>query len=173
MDEQKSELHRRIDDDTAMSIKELLKEADDREKREMLLVLQRMAENLKTNGDALQLNNQMTLNLSAELQKLSRQFMGFKEEHLEATAEKKGMLGVINKFARPIAVAIWGLTLAIGGWGFSKINDTAQIVSMHLAVSEAVANKKRDDAIKHQGEEMDKLNTSMAVMVEQHRKEPK
>jgi len=163
-----NEMLRRSTDDPSVSINQMIKEADDREKREMLLVLQRLAEMAQGSITSQQLNNQMTLNLSVEVNKLSKQIDEIKEAAKLNSAEKKGMLGVINKFARPITIGLWSLTLAVGTWAFSKMNDTSDALRSHLAVSAAL-DEKRDEIDRELNSEMKKVSTAVAIMVEQHR----
>jgi len=148
--------HRRSEDRTAQDIQDMLKVADDREQREMLLLLQRLADGVQTAITTGQINNQMTLNGNAALQAHIEEFKAFKEVAITKWSGDKGAWGVVNRIAPWIASGLCTLVLALGTWAGTKLLETNAIITTHLAVS-ANQDNHRDIEIDKLSGQLDKL----------------
>jgi len=163
-------LARRSNDIDAM-----LKSADDRETRELLILLKDLSIGVQTAIKTGTINNEMTLRGNTALQTHIEQFNKFKDEEfaslktqiMSKEMERRGFVGAVNKFSKPIAIVIWALTCTIFTWGYSRISETSVALTTHLAVSD-VLDKKRDEVDRHLATEVDSIGTKMAIMIDQH-----
>jgi len=154
------EQHRRSEDRTAQDIQDMLKDADDREKREMLLLLQRLSEGVQTAITTGQINNQMTLNGNSALQAHIEEFNKFKELATKKWNGAEGAWGVVSRVAPWVASVLWAIAMALGAWGGNKLVETSSAITTHLAVS-AAGDANRDSKIEH-------IERLLAEVIAQH-----